>query len=90
MSKEAFFKYRKLTDYEKVLFLEKQVLELINLNKKTLREKGFLQSEVQELIHTDKSLSAVISLREENKNLREDRNKWKMMYEKELLKNHKS
>lgn len=90
MSRETLIPYRKLSNFHKVLFLQHQVKTLIASLKNALVEKGKLESELQELIHTDKSARRIKSLTEENKNLRDNRNHWKMLYEKELSKNQKS
>lgn len=90
MSKETLIPYRKLSNFHKVLFLQHQVKTLISSLKKALQEKGELQSELQELIHMDKSARRIKSLTEENQNLRNNRNHWKILYEKELAKNQKT
>lgn len=49
------FKYRELTDFEKVLFLERQVKVLTSLTKNQMEEIGVLKSQIDELQYLLKS-----------------------------------
>lgn len=84
-----FFKYEKLTDFEKVLFLEHQVKTLLKENKDFRLEIGLLKDELSEKIDTNSILKQRNSLKQQNHHLKKKSNNYKMMYEKELLKNIK-
>ncbi len=83
------FKYQKLTDFEKVLFLEHQVKEMLQTVKAQVVEIGLLKDELSEKIDSNVVLRQRNSLRQENHHLRTNRNHYKMLFEKELLKNQK-
>lgn len=64
------FEYRKLRDFEKVLFLEKQVKTLIEDLKKSRFEIGVLKSELYEALHKNPDLTKIINQRKDINNLK--------------------
>lgn len=76
------FKYRNLTDFEKVLFLEKHVKELLQIAKDRGVEIGKLKAELDEAKYEQEDSTKVKNLRNqlEQERLGNDRKKRKVLY----------